>query len=130
MFVYFCSKRFYLKYLVTGNECLSCCCKSDEMLSLCSVWKLHCPAFQITKSCGVSNYHLVNELAVNMNSKEYFDWRKNIRKNTEFLLWRLTVHSPVFQKSKNRNSDIYKLMVKTFILTFIHNHLYIKKNLL
>ena len=41
------------------------------------------------------------------------------------------VLSPVFHNSKNRNSDIYKVMIITFIiasiLTSIHNYLCIKK---
>ena len=84
--IQFCGKRFYLKYFVKGNECLSLCCKSDEMQCLC-VWFENCDlqGFKLKEKCSVSNYCLLNELAGNLNSKEHFDKGKHIRRNIDFV---------------------------------------------
>ena len=78
----------------------------------CDVFSLKIPI------SSVSNYRLLNELAGNLISIEYLDQRKMLRGTLNS--YHKDVLSPVFQKSKNRNSNIYKVMIITYILTFIH----------
>ena len=77
----------------------------------CDVFSLKIPI------SSVSNYRLLNELAGNLISIEYLDQRKMLRGTLNS--YHEDVLSPVFHKSKNRNSNIYEVMIITYILTFI-----------
>ena len=113
---------FFFLYFVKGNERLSHCRKRDEMLCLCVRFEnSNLLRFKFKKKNAA--FQIIVCL---MSSIEYFDYRKNIRRNIEFVPQRRKFLSPVFHKLKNRNSNIYNVMIITFILTFIHNHLYIK----
>ena len=98
-------------------------------VSVCLVWKFQSPVFQIKKKTVA--FQIVVCL---MNWREIWIWKniltkkKKIRKNIELVQWKRLDLSPVFHLSKNQNSNIYKVMIINFIITFIHNYLCIEKN--
>ena len=122
--IIFVANVFYFEYFVKGNERLSHCYKSDGMLCLYVQFEnSHLQRFKSKKKKTVA-FQIIVCL---MNLIEYFDNRKNIRRNIDFVQWRRSVLSPVFRKSKKWKSNIYNVMVITFIITFIHNHSCISK---